>query len=261
MEQVIYKTGRNPVKLDRYGRTLDLKDFMGAVPDPPTAVVNSKRVYDALGINDPTILFPLLGNDKVGDCTIAAIGHMKTVYSGLVGIKTIPTTEDTLTEYYKITHGLDTGCNELDVLKKLKKTGILGEKAPVYGSIDVKNHKEVQQVIWLFGGIYIGFNVQANAQQDFFNRVPWTPGKLTNDGHAVDIIDYSPTMMNSLTWGNDQQATWDWWDCCVDEAWLILPQEYQMPNFLLGFEKQQLLAAAQALAQIKTKKCFFFFNC
>jgi hypothetical protein len=261
MEQVMYKTGRNPIKLDRYGRTILMKDFMAEVPDPPTTVANSKRVYSALGISDPTVLFPMLGNDKVGDCTFAAVGHLETMYNGLLGVKKIPTTEDTLNEYYAFTHGLDTGANELDVMKKLKKKGILGEKSLGYGSVDVKNHKEVQQVIWLFGGIYIGFNVQANAISDFNKRVPWTPGVLTNDGHAVDVIDYDPTMLNSLTWGNDQQATWDWWDCCVDEAWLILPKESQLPGFLPGFNKQQLLADAQALANIKIKKCFFFFNC
>jgi hypothetical protein len=43
-----------------------------------------------------------------------------------------------------------------------------------------------------------------------------------------------------LTWGNTQQATWDWWDECVDEAYAILPPEAEKSGFAPGFNFAQL---------------------
>ena len=51
-----------------------------------------------------------------------------------------------------------------------------------------------------------------------------------------------------LTWGNTQQATWGWWDECVDEAYAILPPEAQNPDFAPGFNIAQLQADLQAVA-------------
>jgi len=45
-----------------------------------------------------------------------------------------------------------------------------------------------------------------------------------------------------LTWGNTEQATWAWWDECVDEAYTILPPEAQKPGFAPGFNFAQLKA-------------------
>jgi hypothetical protein len=45
-----------------------------------------------------------------------------------------------------------------------------------------------------------------------------------------------------LTWGNTQQATWAWWDECVDEAYAILPPEAEKSGFAQGFNFAQLKA-------------------
>ena len=96
--------------------------------------------------------------------------------------------------------------------------------------------------IQLFGGVYLGFQVQQNCVQEFDAHKPWTPGPLTNDGHAVFATGYDQNGVTVLTWGNTQQATWAWWDECVDEAYAILAPEAEKGGFAPGFDFAQLKA-------------------
>jgi hypothetical protein len=251
--------GRLPKREDPQGRTLMMAKYVTNVPDPPQAVDNLARVYAKLGINDPTVLFPMDGNNQYGDCTIAALAHYITLANGLVGIKKIPAEQDVIDLYFKYTNGQDTGCNELDVMKSWHKKGCFGEKTPYYVAIDPLNHREVMQTIWLFGAVYIGFNVQQNAISDFEKRIPWTAGTPTNEGHAILTPNYDADFTTkSLTWGNDQLGYSDWWDKRVDECWLAVPPEAQQPDFLPGFDWDQLMADAQVIAGTNKKKCWFF---
>jgi hypothetical protein len=87
--------------------------------------------------------------------------------------------------------------------------------------------------------------VQEDCIQEFDAHKPWTPGRLTNDGHAVFAVAYDQKGVTVLTWGNTQQATWAWWDECVDEAYAILSPE--APTFE-GFDLKQLKADLAAVA-------------
>lgn len=74
------------------------------------------------------------------------------------------------------------------------------------------------------------------------------PGPLTNDGHAVYAVAYDQNGVTVLTWGNTQQATWAWWDECVDEAYAILPPEAEKSGFAPGFNFAQLQTDLAAVA-------------
>jgi hypothetical protein len=138
--------------------------------------------------------------------------------------------------------------SELDVLNYWRQNPVSGEKIITYVSIDPKTHTHVQQAIQLFGGVYLGFQVQQNCQQEFDSGQPWTPGPLTNDGHAVYAVAYDQNGVTVLTWGNTQQATWAWWDECVDEAYAILPPEAEKAGFAPGFNFAQLKTDLEAVA-------------
>ena len=62
---------------------------MSALPPPPASADTLPRLYSKLKTSDPTKLFPMDGNDTLGDCTIAALAHAVTIYEGLVGKKDI----------------------------------------------------------------------------------------------------------------------------------------------------------------------------
>ncbi|HEX3777940.1 MAG TPA: hypothetical protein VHV51_25910 [Polyangiaceae bacterium] len=222
--------GKHPPKQDY--RTLRLKNYLkDGLAAPPAAYDVLAQVYGKLSVNDPAELFPMDGNDSIGDCTIAALAHASTIYHGLVGKKSIAKTAALEKIYYHLTGGVDSGLNELDVLNYWRKSAAAAEKILGFVAIDPKNHLHIKQAIQIFGGVYLGFQVQQNAIQDFDAHKTWTPGKLTNDGHAVYAASYDDKTVTVLTWGSTQKANWAWWDECVDEAYAILPAEAKAQNF------------------------------
>ena len=236
-----FRFGKHAPKQDY--RTLLMKNYITSkLASPPASYDVLATVYTKLKTTDPTKLFPMDGNDTYGDCTIAALAHAVTVYNGLVGKKKIWTQTEVVKLYMHLTGGVDSGLNELDVLNYWQSNTTTGEQILAYVKIDVKNHAHVQQAIQLFGGVYLGFQVQENCIQEFNARKPWTPGTLTQDGHAVYATGYDHSGVTVLTWGNTQQGTWAWWDECVDEAYAILPPEAKKADFDKGFDFAQLQA-------------------
>jgi hypothetical protein len=239
-----YRFGKHPPKVDY--RTLRFKNYLSpTIPPPPASDNVLTRVYQKLKVTDPAKLFPMDGNDTLGDCTIAALAHAATVYRGLLGKKTIMAKQDVIKLYMHLTGGVDSGLNELDVLNYWRQNKVDGDEIITYAAIDVKNHTHLEQAIHLFGGVYLGFQVQENCIQEFDAHKPWTPGRLTSDGHAVFAVAYDQKGVTVLTWGSTQQATWAWWDECVDEAYAILsPQATTFEGFNLAQLKADLAAVA-----------------
>ena len=242
-----YRFGKHPPKADY--RTLRFKDYLaGDIAPPPPAFNVLDQVYRKLNTQDPTKLFPMDGNDRLGDCTIAAVAHAITTYRGLLGSTRVMRQPAVEKLYMHLTGGVDSGLNEFDVLNYWRQHSVDGDKILAYVKVDPKNHTHVQQAIQLFGGVYLGFQVQQNCVQEFDAHQPWTPGPLTNDGHAVFAVAYDAGGLTVLTWGNTQQATWAWWDECVDEAYAILPPEAKNAGFAPGFNIAQLESDLNAVA-------------
>ena len=242
-----YRFGKHPPKQDY--RTLRFKNYLTpTLQAPPASHDVLAKVYSNLKVSDPTSLFPMDGNDRLGDCTIAAMAHAITVYHGLVDPQpNIMAQQDVIKLYMHLTGGVDSGLNELDVLNYWQSNTVSGDEILAFTSIDAKNHTHIQQAIYLFGGVYLGFQVQQNCIQEFDARKPWTPGALTQDGHAVVAVAYDSDGVTVLTWGNVQKATWAWWDECVDEAYAILPPEAMKIKFA-GFSIDQLKTDLTAVA-------------
>jgi hypothetical protein len=243
-----YRFGKHPPKADY--RTLRFKNYLkaGIAAPPATFSVLTEKVYPKLNTTDPTKLFPMDGNDTLGDCTIAALAHADTVYRGILGTKTMMSKKAVVKLYLHLTGGVDSGLNELDVLNYWSENPVAKDQIVRYVSIDPKNHDNIRQAIYIFGGVYLGFQVQQNCVQEFDARQPWTPGPLTNDGHAVYAVGYDSIGVTVLTWGNTQQATWAWWDECVDEAYAILPPEARQGGFAPGIDFAQLNTDLDAVA-------------
>jgi hypothetical protein len=243
-----YRFGKHPPKVDY--RTLRLQTYLTpALAPPPPSVDVLARVYQDLKTNDPAALFPMDGNDALGDCTIAAVAHAITVYRALIASKKVIMSKAAVVKLYMhLTGGVDSGLDEFTVLSYWRKNSVDGDKILAFVSIDPKNQTHVEQAIQLFGGVYLGFQVQQNCIQEFDARQPWTPGPLTNDGHAVYAVGYNQNGVTVLTWGNTQQGTWDWLRECVDEAYAILPPEATKPGFAPGLNIAQLQTDLEAVA-------------
>ena len=236
-----FRFGKHAPKLDY--RTLKFKNYVTSeLAAPPASFDVLATIYKKLKITGPAQLFPMDGNDQYGDCTIAALAHAMTVYNGLIGKKKIWDVKSVTKLYLHLTGGADTGLNELDVLNYWQSNPVDGEKIFAYTAIDVKNHTHIKQAIELFGGVYLGLQVQQNCIQEFDAHKPWVPAPLTNDGHAVYAVSYDAAGVTVLTWGSTQKATWAWWNECVDEAYAILPAEASKTDFAPGFDFAQLKA-------------------
>ncbi len=239
--------GKQPRKNDY--RTLRLRTYLSAaLPAPPAQFDVLPRVYQNLGQANPAVLFPMDGNDTLGDCTIAGVAHAMTVWNGMVSQRSIMDQAAVVKLYLHLSGGIDSGLVELDVLNYWRKTPINGEKILAFASIDAHNHDHIKQAISLFGGVYLGFQVQQDCLADFDAGRPWTPGPLTPDGHCVYATGYDANGLTVLTWGATQKATWDWCDACVDEAYGILGPEAKAEDFDPGFNFDQLLADLGAVA-------------
>lgn len=231
-------------------RTFMLKDYLkDDVPIPPAELNVLNRVYQNIDPDDPTLLFPMMDNDKLGNCTIVAMAHGDTVWTSLIGKKSIYPQDLINKIYFHLTGGIDSGLAMLGVLEYFRKNSVMGEKIYAYVSLNSHNHTHVKQAIMLFGGIFLGFQVQEKCLEEFRDRIPWQPGTLMNAGHAVFATGYDSNGVNMLTWGDTQWGTWEWWDECVDEAYVILAPEASNPLFAPGFDfaklKKDLISVAE----------------
>src|SRR6202158_2231807 len=123
-----YRFGKHPPKVDY--RTLRFKNYLmpGIAAPPATYNVLTTSVYPKLKTTDPTKLFPMDGNDTLGDCTIAALAHADTVFHGLLGKKTILLKQTVVKLYMHLTGGVDSGLNELDVLNYWRQNPVSGDR-------------------------------------------------------------------------------------------------------------------------------------
>ena len=91
--------GKLEVKKD--DRNLQLARYLDdavVLPEVPASVDWSKQVGS----------WPMYGNDKLGDCTCAAVGHMEEAWSANAGAPEVPTDKDVL-DLYWATGNADTG--------------------------------------------------------------------------------------------------------------------------------------------------------
>lgn len=253
------KLGKGPRKFDP--RTLRLSKYLTAVPPPPDQAGYITEVPD----------FPLYLNDILGDCTIAAAGHMIEQWTRYAGNPFVPTDDDIVNAYSAITGydgnpWTDRGAVMLDVLKYWRKHGIAGHKIAAFAAVDPTNITEIKQAVALFGNCYIGIGLPIAAQTPITgdNGNPcWSmpPTGVTGDGtpyswggHCVNIAGYGTDSNGNagsevVTWGQIFDMTWGFAGTYMDEAFAVLSTDWiaadgKAPS---GFDITQLRADLAAL--------------
>lgn len=183
---------------------------------------------------DPAITFDMLGNDEVGDCTCAEVGHQinqLTWYGSGTEVK--PSTAQVLAFYSAITGynpknpSSDTGAYIQDVLAYWRKKGLVGHTIVAYAAIDVSNTVEVMQAISLFGSLNVGINFPDSAMDQFNAGKVWdvVKGAKVEGGHCVMAVGYDESGVDIITWGKRTRVTWAFWRKYVDEGWLALDKD------------------------------------
>jgi hypothetical protein len=172
----------------------------------------------------------MLGNDMVGDCTIAGRYHLRMIQRSVAqaGNPLVVTDQQALSDYSAITGyvqgnpSTDNGAAMTDVLTWYKDH---------YVTIDTQNIDMVKAACFLFGGLYIGFAVPQsladqlnNGQTPTFDMVPGD--KPSGEGHCIDPCGYGRDGFAFASWGTYYRASWDFWTEWVDEAYALVEPDW-----------------------------------
>lgn len=144
---------RPPARFRARVRLADYLDLAGLPAAPPSLDMSSSST---------SALRDVLGNDSVGDCTIADALHFEACASALAGQLVTPTTAEALSIYSTISGyvpgnpSTDTGCDEDQVEDYFLRTGFPnGSKLLGAVHLDAGNRPELMIACFLFGGLSI----------------------------------------------------------------------------------------------------------
>lgn len=178
--------------------------------------------------------WPMYANDKLGDCTCAAVGHIEQLDSAAAGQPETPT-EAQVVSLYDATGTGDTGRYCADVLKYWQQNGVgpEGTKLIAYVEVDPKNIDHVKLAIQLFGSVYGGVQLPVAAQAQFESEKPWAVTRGADaepggwGGHCIPLFDFTtrggPVC---VTWAQAQRITWQWWRTYADEAYAPITSDW-----------------------------------
>jgi hypothetical protein len=237
------RLGRLPTSREQRQTNFKLARYLPTLPVAPMA----------LDLKPLVSQWPMYANDRLGDCTCAAIGHMLEVWTAQVdGKPTLVTDEDVIALYNLVNGGQDNGADMGNVLDTVRHVGIAGEKVIGYAEVDVANKDQLRAGAWLFSGVYFGAELaignQGQAIWDAVEGPQGSPGSW--GGHAINLISYSETGGELITWGGVKAFTWAWWDKYVDEAYVAIPEDYSRllgKPLANGFDMDQLKKDLQQL--------------
>jgi hypothetical protein len=241
----VYRLGKTRPVHDR--RTLLLPDYLRKLPEAPVTTSLTATVPDGN--------WGMLANDRLGDCTCAAAAHMDMIWTAETG-QPAHFTDDQVIEFYnRVNGGSDDGAVELFVLSEWRRVGgVAGRKIDAYVSVPLGDGKLARSAMWLFHGLYLGVALPYTAQGQDVWDVPADrsspqaqPGSW--GGHAINMVGYDAHSLYVITWGAVKEMTWAFWDAYVEEAWAILPSEFE--NKAPGdFDFKQLQADIAQIGQV-----------
>jgi len=226
-EKASLKLGKAPPKFDR--RTLLLAKYLtkGLAP-PPASVDYAAKVK----------VWPLYGNDKYGDCTCAAAGHMVQEWTANTGKEETLPDSTILDVYNHFVHGnTDEGVNMLDLLKFWRKSGFGTDKIFAFAQLELNKTLQAQDAIYLFGSCYIGLALPEFAVPNGVGdpSVPWVvppsgpkgdAAPNQNNGHCVPAFAYDQRSLWVVTWGALKQMSWQFYTTYCDEAFAVLSPDW-----------------------------------
>ena len=223
----LVKLGRQPTRHDM--RTLQLRSYVQQLPVIP----------DMKNWGVAPAAWGMMRNDTLGDCTIAAAGHIILNATTLHGAPVVITDDQIIQAYsavsgYDPASGLnDNGAVELDVLNYWRNTGVGGHKILAYVAVPITDARALREAIFLFGSIYAGVDLPVTAQdQGVWNSAgrdsaDGQPGSW--GGHAIPLVGYDTKAFACVTWGDQKWLTDDWWTNYGSEAYAVISEDWAPP--------------------------------
>jgi hypothetical protein len=235
------KTNDTSLKFGRLHRTYNprvphLSALLAGQPlkPPPASVDWTKGMPKNLG---------MMLNDKLGDCTCAAVYHAIQVWTFNTG-KMVTEPDSDVEKLYILADGYNPrvpgegpGGNEQHVLTYLLRqgaptgpTGATRHKITAFVEVDPRNLDDVKRTINDCGLAYIGFNVPQSVQPP--GELPPSVWKYVPDqsqiigGHAVVLAGYDKEGARVISWGGYYTMTWEFFGHFVDEVYAIADPDW-----------------------------------
>lgn len=219
---------QRPVKLGRLAprrdaRTLPLIRYVPAeIPRAPQSVDHFSAARE----------WPLYRNNEIGDCTCAGAAHLLIAVSAAAG-NPLVIPEPAVLDLYRATGwdgtpATDRGAVMLDVLKLWMRRGLGGHRIDGFAAVDPRNISLVEQVIHVFGALYLGIGLPECWEDDaalWAVEDPQLRGASAVGswgGHATAAVGYDALGVWVVTWGHLVRLTWAAFAQYVEEAWCVL---------------------------------------
>lgn len=179
--------------------------------------------------------WPVLLNDRIGDCTCASLTHLLLAKASepgdLAGQAFAPHDADVL-QLYRDVSGYDpsTGANDngavmLDVLHRVQSHPLAGHLIGRPYTVGLRDHAVLRSVLHATGGLYVGVNLPLAWQS---NPEVWdatwgaADGPGTWGGHAIAVIGADDNGVWLVSWGTRRYMTWRAWDAVAEECHTFL---------------------------------------
>lgn len=237
------RLGRKPRRHDP--RAPKLARYLSAFPAAPEVVDYTGKLASP----------GMMANDRVGDCTCAAVGHAIQTWTSQARSEVTIGDDDVIGLYERFGYdpgdpASDQGAVIVDVLGSWLATPVAGHVIDGWAAVDAANPDEVLAGIYLFGGLDIGLELPLSAQTQEIWDVPvegligaGRPGSW--GGHCVWVPKGQRGVgFTCITWGGLKSMTLSFWQAYCDEANAILSRDWQGAE---GFDYAQLRADMVAL--------------
>lgn len=209
--------------------------------------------------------FPMYGNDRLGDCTWAGIGHAIQDLSFGAGQGKTPLDSDIQLGYWETgdppaTTGeaggpTDDGRDEQSVLSYWINTGTGGDKLGAFAFIDPTNHDHMRIGMYIFGVLYTGTALPLSAQSQGQLWDVVGDGKTGNSeagswgGHCyTNRPKWDGKVLQLVTWGYEMEETLAFSDTYKEEAYVPISSDWLKGGKSIdGLDMQQLASDAAAI--------------
>lgn len=203
----------------------------------------------------------MMGNDRVGDCTVAAAGHAILAWTaGTDRTPVVMSPEQALAAYAAITGytpadpASDRGAYCAEVLRFWAVSGLVVPQggpdmlsgAAAFAPADVAG---LQRAVATFGVVYAGLALPLSAAgEEIWQSTAEAPGSW--GGHCVAVIGYDAFGPVAVSWGALKRMSWAFWQRYAEEAYALLSRDWIGARGLdpAGFDWTALTAALARLA-------------
>lgn len=186
--------------------------------------------------------WPMLANDRVGDCTCAGAGHIAQQINWYGQGQNAPVTEQDAIAMYELLgyrpgdSSTDLGATLQQALDVWRSTGIGGNKIAAFAQVDATDLDTIRACIDLFGAVYTGMNFPKSAMDQFNAGKEWTVARRTSveGGHCVPIGAYDADGFTCVTWGRAQRMDVPFFRRWFDEVWTPIDLDWLHNNVSPG---------------------------